>query len=84
VAVGDFNGDGHLDLAVVNEASVSVSVLLGDGTGSFGPQTTFKVGVGPWTVAFGDFDGDGRLDLAVVNYLTGAGSTMDILLGVCQ
>jgi hypothetical protein len=84
VTVGDFNRDGHLDLAVVNENALSVSVLLGDGTGSFGAQTTFAVGNGPWTVAAGDFNGDGLLDLAVVSYITGAGSTLDILLGQCQ
>jgi hypothetical protein len=36
VAVGDFNGDGKLDLAVANGASATVSILLGTGTGSFG------------------------------------------------
>jgi hypothetical protein len=35
-------------------------------------------------VAAGDFNGDGLLDLAVVSYITGAGSTLDILLGQCQ
>jgi FG-GAP repeat len=35
VAVGDFNGDGKLDLAVVNQASSTLSVLLGRGDGTF-------------------------------------------------
>ena len=36
VAVGDFNGDTFLDLAVSNAISTEVSILLGNGTGSFG------------------------------------------------
>src|SRR5437016_2755192 len=44
VAVGDFNGDGKLDLAVANFASNTVSILLGTGTGTFGAKTDFGVG----------------------------------------
>jgi len=51
VAIGDFNGDGKLDLAVANGAGQgegnNVSILLGDGTGSFGPATNFIVGFWP-------------------------------------
>ena len=47
VAVGDFNGDGALDLAVANSLANNVSVLLGNGSGGFGPQTTFAVGQAP-------------------------------------
>ena len=75
VAVGDLNGDGHLDLAVVNSAAShggtptleTVSVLLGMGTGGFGAAVPYSVGVNtyPDTVALGDFNGDRRLDLVV-------------------
>ena len=41
VAVGDFNGDSKPDLAVANELSDNVSVLLGDGVGGFGPPVNF-------------------------------------------
>ena len=59
VAVGDFNDDTVLDLAVANSVSDNVSILLGNGTGSFGtPATNFAVGTGPFSVAVGDFDGD--------------------------
>jgi hypothetical protein len=65
VAVGDFNGDGNLDLAVANSYSTAVSILLGTGTGSFGAKTDFGTGFSPGRVAVGDFNGDGKLDLAV-------------------
>ena len=67
VGVGDFNGDGAPDLAVVDSNNNTVSVLLGTGSGSFLGPTTFAVGTRPEAVAVGDFDGDGRLDLAVAN-----------------
>ena len=76
VAVGDFNGDGILDLAMANEGG-TVSILLGTGTGSFGAKTDFGTGIDPSSVAVGDFNGDGKLDLAVANYV----DTVSILLG---
>ena len=65
VAVGDFNGNTFLDLAVANEGSNNVSILLGNDTGSFGTATNFGVGDTPASVAIGDFNGDTFLDLAV-------------------
>ena len=79
VAVGDFNGDGKLDLAVANQWSDSVSILLGDGTGNFALASSPGTGAYPWFVAVGDFNGDGKLDLAAANYF---GDTVSILLGV--
>ena len=68
VAVGDFNGDGNLDLAVANEVSGTVAVLLGNGNGTFAAATTFSTGGSdPDSLAVGDFNGDGKLDLAVAN-----------------
>ena len=67
VVAGDFNGDGHLDLAVANEIDNTVSVLLGNGDGTFQPQVTYAVGARPDAIVAGDFTGDGRTDLAVAN-----------------
>src|SRR5439155_18635800 len=61
-AVGDFNGDGKQDLAVTNVTTNSVSVLLGNGNGTFGAPATFPVGSTPTSVAVGDFNGDGKQD----------------------
>ncbi len=63
LAGGDFNGDGKLDLAVGNQGSGSVSMLLGSGTGSFSAPTNFPISAGVQRLTTGDFNGDGLLDL---------------------
>ena len=80
IAVGDFNGDGILDLATANENSGNVTVLLGNGSGGFIPATgsPFAVGAGPVSIAVGDFNSDGIPDLAVANY---GSSNVTVLLG---
>jgi trimeric autotransporter adhesin len=77
-AVGDFNGDGKSDIAVVNQGSNTVSVLLGNGNGTFAPKTDYATGTTPVGVAVGAFNGDGKLDLAVVNQVA---HSISILLG---
>ena len=68
VNVGDFNGDGKLDLVMVNDDDVGlVAILLGNGDGTFQPPITYATGIDPVYVATGDFNGDGKLDLAVAN-----------------
>src|SRR5262249_54059860 len=68
VAVGDFNGDGVLDLAVANNGSGNVSVLLGQGGGTFQAAKNFAAGCGAYAAAAGDFNQDGQLDLVVANH----------------
>jgi hypothetical protein len=80
VAAGDFNGDGVPDLAIANEMSSNVTVLLGNGSGGFtaAPNSPIAVSGGPVAVAVGDFNGDGYHDLAVANL---NGNNVAILLG---
>jgi hypothetical protein len=71
LAVADFNGDGRLDLAVTNYADNDVpgqvTVLFGNGDGTFQAAGSYATGNRPFSVAVGDFTGDGRGDLVVVN-----------------
>ncbi len=71
IAVGDFNGDGNLDLAVGAAGEDRVYVLLGEGNGIFQAEVPVGTDVLPQGVAVGDFDGDGNLDLAAINFLSG-------------
>ena len=72
----DFNGDGKLDIAVVNSGSNDISILLGNGDGTFQPAQNFALGnsqtLVPTDIALGDFNGDGKPDVAV--FLLGANS----------
>jgi hypothetical protein len=90
LAVGDFNGDGKLDLAVTNEnsganlGSGTVSILLGNGDGTFQLALNFSAGSNPGPIAVGDLNGDGKLDLVVANNdagTTAVNNTINVLLG---
>src|SRR5689334_13167250 len=61
VVIEDFNADGAADLAVTNQNSNNVSVLLGDGTGTFKRKTDFPAGGAPQRIVAADLDGDGNL-----------------------
>ena len=61
----DFNRDGFLDLATVNSTSDDVSILLGNGNGTFRSAVSFGVGKIPMCIASGDVDGDSMVDLVV-------------------
>jgi len=86
VTMGDFNGDGRMDIAVVSydcprEANCgpgSVSILLGDGDGSFHYLKGYDTEPEPGVVVAGDFNDDGIPDLAVTSYV---GNSVDIYLG---
>jgi hypothetical protein len=77
----DFNQDGNLDLAMCNEGSNTVSVLLGQGNGSFqlAAKPFASGGPLPSGITAADFDKDNKTDLALTN--TGNG-TISIFLGL--
>jgi hypothetical protein len=78
VAVGDVNGDGHLDIAVANDHGNNVTVLLGNGDGTFPATRNFPVGRAPVSVAVGDFNRDGVPDLVTAN---SGSDNVSVLLG---
>ena len=87
IAIGDFNGDHHLDIAIAHYSGHAedpskngLSVLFGDGRGNFtlAKGSPFHVGHYPSTIAAGDLNGDGIMDIAVPNY---ADDTITIYLG---
>lgn len=67
IAVGDFNGDAHPDLAVANYGSGNVTILINNGTGGFTVGSTLTVGANPTSIVAADFNKDGKPDLAVAN-----------------
>jgi hypothetical protein len=64
-ALGDFNGDGKPDLAVANNSTNNVSVLPGNGDGTFGVKTDYDVGQPAYGVVITDLNSDGKLDIVV-------------------
>ena len=88
VAIADFNKDGHPDLAVANQTDGTISILLGNGDGTFGTQTVVTIpavttsagtiNASPSAITTGDFNDDGNIDIAVTDM---ANSRVMILLG---
>jgi hypothetical protein len=69
--LADLNSDGKIDVVVVSILSSKVSVLLGNGNGTFQPAITSALPTNPADLISYDFDGDTRLDLAVTGYFGG-------------
>ncbi len=75
LAAGDFNQDGHLDLAVTDYTNELVSILSGNGNGTFAAPVNYTLGgANPTAIAAGDFEGNDYPDLAVTNTTTSTAS----------
>ena len=79
LATGDFNGDGKLDAAVTNQPGNIVTVLIGNGDGTFMPPVDYPAGSSPYAIVAADLNADGWLDLAVAN--GDWTSSLSVLLG---
>jgi hypothetical protein len=77
IAVGDFNGDGKLDIAVANSDTYQIEILLGNGDGTFTALARYTVGPAPLSIAAADLNHDGSLDLVVASL----DYTVSVLLG---
>jgi hypothetical protein len=86
LSVGDLNGDHKLDVVSINAINNHISVLLGNGNGSFQAPTSIALGGNPdsaFGVVIADLNGDGYPDLAVANVrsFTAVGSTISVFPG---
>jgi Ca2+-binding RTX toxin-like protein len=78
VPLGDLNHDGYLDIVAPNSQTGTVSVLLNQGDGTFGPRTDLAAGTNPVGVALGDLNGDSHVDLFVAG---GSDNSLSVFLG---
>jgi hypothetical protein len=78
IVSGDFNSDGKIDLAVTQSGANQVSVLLGNGDGTFKSPVSYAVGDTPVSALVSDVNGDGHLDLVAVNR---GSNTFSVLIG---
>jgi len=76
VAVGNFNSGTVPDMVVANWSDSSVSVLIGNGDGTFQAPINSATGTNPGSIAVGDFNGDGKMDVATAN-----GGDVSVLIG---
>ncbi len=83
IATGDLNNDSHPDLAVVNQTDNTLSVLLGNGDGTFSTATNSPLATGqaPTAVTIADFNADGNADIAVTDPQT---DSVSVFLGLSQ
>ena len=88
-ATGDLNGDGKLDVVLASQCAINncsggiVSVLLGNGDGTYQPPVTYATGQAAESVALGDVNGDGKLDILAVSECNSdcSSGAVNVLLG---
>ena len=80
VAVGHFNNDNQLDIAITNSGTNNIGILLGNGNRMFSNVTTYSTGNDsyPLSLAIGDFNNDSLTDIVVANFQT---NTVVVLIG---
>jgi hypothetical protein len=72
LAAGDFDGDGKIDIAVAGTGAASLSIVLGNGDGTFQPAANLtSAGIAPVSLTAADFSKDGKTDLAMIDAITG-------------
>ncbi len=71
IATASINGDGYIDVLTANSGNNTVSLLKGNGKGTFAPHIDFSVGLNPNSITTADIDGDGNLDVLTTNFVMG-------------
>lgn len=77
-AIGDFDGDGMLDIVATNASNARVSIVFGRPEATFTPSVQLATGTEPVSVVVGDFNSDGKLDIATANH---QGNCVSVLIG---
>lgn len=72
VAAADLNGDGHPDIAIVDQNDNKVTVIMNNGNGTFAAPVDYNTGSGPTSIVAADFNGDLHIDLVTADSTGGA------------